>query len=87
MRLVSGATGGSTARRAWQVRMARVAKTDPVEDPADDNGIAVYVASMSASLAELARRNGHETLGYLLELACLEAEAIQAAAIDDNTVA
>lgn len=36
--------------------------------------VAVYVASMSADLANMARHTGLETLGYLLEMARLEAE-------------
>jgi hypothetical protein len=44
---------------------------------ADDAGAAVYLAAMSAGLAKIARSHGHETLGYLLEMANLEAEAIR----------
>jgi hypothetical protein len=33
-----------------------------------------YVAAMSGDLAVLARRHGFQTLGYLLEMAKLEAE-------------
>ena len=36
--------------------------------------VAVYVASMSADLASMARHSGLETLGYLLEMVRLEAE-------------
>ena len=36
-----------------------------------------YLASMSGSLSEFARRNGYETLGYLFELAKLEAENLR----------
>lgn len=36
-----------------------------------------YLASMSGSLSEFARCNGYETLGYLFELAKLEAENLQ----------
>jgi hypothetical protein len=36
--------------------------------------VAVYVASMSADLATMARRTGLDTLGYLLEIVRLEAE-------------
>ena len=36
--------------------------------------VAVYVATMSADLANMARRTGLETLGYLLEMVRLEAE-------------
>ena len=36
--------------------------------------VAVYVASMSADLANMARATGLDTLGYLLEMVRLEAE-------------
>jgi hypothetical protein len=36
--------------------------------------VAVYVASISADLANMARRAGLDTLGYLLEMVRLEAE-------------
>lgn len=35
---------------------------------------ASYVATLTADLAEIARRNGLETLGYILDMARLEAE-------------
>jgi hypothetical protein len=35
-----------------------------------------YVAAMSADLAVLARRSGLDTLGYLLDMARLEAENV-----------
>jgi hypothetical protein len=45
---------------------------------ATDNGartqVANYVATMSGDLAAMARRNGLDTLGYLLEMVRLEAE-------------
>ncbi|MGA7974426.1 MAG: hypothetical protein WCA36_16635 [Pseudolabrys sp.] len=47
-----------------------------VEQPDSDERaqVAVYVASMSADLATMARRTGLDTLGYLLEMVRLEAE-------------
>jgi hypothetical protein len=33
-----------------------------------------YIAAMTGALAAMARRNGLETVGYLLEMACLEAQ-------------
>jgi hypothetical protein len=38
-----------------------------------DAGAAAYIAVMAAELAQLARASGHDTLGYLLEMAELEA--------------
>ena len=36
--------------------------------------VAVYVASITADLANMARHSGLDTLGYLLEMVRLEAE-------------
>ena len=38
--------------------------------------VANYVATMSADLATMARQNGLDTLGYLLEMVRLEAENV-----------
>jgi hypothetical protein len=38
-------------------------------------GAADYIAAMSRDLAVLARRNGLDTLAYLLDIARLEAES------------
>jgi len=35
---------------------------------------AQYIASVAAELAQMARRNGFEALGYILEMAQLEAD-------------
>ena len=43
---------------------------------ADPEAAAAYVAALSSDLALIARRHGLDTLGYLLELARLEAENI-----------
>jgi hypothetical protein len=41
----------------------------------DERGAAAeYVASMVSDLAQIARRHGFDTLGYILEMAKLEAE-------------
>jgi hypothetical protein len=42
----------------------------------DKAAAAAYIAEMSSTLADLARGYDIETLGYLLELARLEAETI-----------
>lgn len=44
-------------------------------EPASRAAVASYVATLSADLAAMARRQGLETLGYLLEMARLEAES------------
>ena len=43
-------------------------------EPGDRMAVANYVATVAADLATMARRAGLETLGYLLEMARLEAE-------------
>jgi hypothetical protein len=48
----------------------------PAIEPGNRAVVADYVATMSADLASLARRTGFETLGYLLEMARLEAENV-----------
>jgi len=40
----------------------------------DQNGTASYIAAVTAELAEMARNNGFSQLGYILEMAKLEAE-------------
>jgi hypothetical protein len=45
--------------------------------PADPHALGVYMATMSASMARIARQNGFDALAYLLELAHLEAETIR----------
>jgi hypothetical protein len=50
---------------------------EPMES--SENGtsaVAIYVATMSADLATMARRTGLETLSYLLEMVRLEAENV-----------
>jgi hypothetical protein len=43
----------------------------------DPHALGVYMATMTASMARIARQNGFDALGYLLELAHLEAETIR----------
>jgi len=47
-----------------------------LEDLEGRSAVASYVASLSADLAALARRNGLDTVGYLLEMVRLEAESV-----------
>jgi hypothetical protein len=49
--------------------------TDPT-DLADRAAAAEFLSAISADLAILARRHGFDTLGYLLEMARLEAEQV-----------
>jgi hypothetical protein len=50
----------------------------------DPHALGVYMATMTASLARIARQNGFEALGYLLELAHLEAETIRRQQLTDT---
>ncbi len=45
------------------------------DEPNGQTAVANYVASLSNDLAGMARRNGLDTLGYLLEMVQLEAES------------
>jgi hypothetical protein len=50
---------------------------EPIESTeSGTSAVAIYVATMSADLAAMARRTGLETLGYLLEMVRLEAENV-----------
>jgi hypothetical protein len=42
----------------------------------NQTAVATYVAALSADLASIARQNGLQTLGYLLEMARLEAQSV-----------
>jgi hypothetical protein len=44
-------------------------------EPNEPAAVASYVAAMSAELSMLAHRHGFEALGFLLEMARLEAES------------
>ncbi len=46
-----------------------------LNEPGSRTAVASYVATLSADLAAMARKQGLETLGYLLEMARLEAES------------
>jgi hypothetical protein len=53
----------------------------------DGRAAAAYVAELTADLAEIARGHGLHTLGFLLDMAHLEAEQeMQAAAPGDGRV-
>jgi hypothetical protein len=44
--------------------------------PVDPAAAAAYIADLSTDLALIARRNGLDALGFILEMARLEAEAM-----------
>jgi len=71
-----GARGHAVTRdRPITVRNGTIMPNHRVRPQTGDKvEVAVYVASMSADLANMARHSGLETLGYLLEMVRLEAE-------------
>lgn len=70
---------GRTGRRGGQVGYGRQMSDDAsarraVAGPVDRVAAASYVAELSAELAVLARHHRLDVLGYILEMARLEAE-------------
>ena len=53
---------------------AHKAQGEARRDPVDRTAAAKYVAELSAELANLARQHGLDALGYILDMARLEAE-------------
>ena len=65
--------------------MQSAVKDNDMQDQSDKKGAnggetpdsaATYIATLADELAKLARRNGLDTLGYILEMARLEADQI-----------
>jgi hypothetical protein len=44
------------------------------DEPADRDAAATYIATLTGELAGLARKFGHDTLAYILDMAHMEAE-------------
>lgn len=61
--------------RALKKRMDATAARNG-DEPANRKEVAGYIAELTGDLAVLARRSGHETLAYLLDIARLEAENV-----------
>ena len=57
-----------------RIRPSKSVETEPKEG--EKAATAAYVASLAADLAALARKQKLDTLGYLLDLARLEAEGL-----------
>jgi hypothetical protein len=52
--------------------------TEKAPLPAEERtAAAAYIADLTGGLAQMARRHGLKTLGYLLDMAKLEAESIK----------
>lgn len=47
-----------------------------LNEPVDPLAAAAYIADLSSDLALIARRNGLDALGFILEMARLEAESM-----------
>jgi hypothetical protein len=54
---------------------------EPVESP---SAAAHYIASLSGELAQIARSHGLECLGYILDMARLEADQIAKGSAESN---
>jgi hypothetical protein len=46
------------------------------KEPTDRQAAATYIATLSGELARLARRFGYDALGYILDMARMEAESV-----------
>jgi hypothetical protein len=59
-------------------RNRRLAMIDKAPLPAEDRtAAAAYIADLTGGLAQIVRRHGFNTLGYLLDMAKLEAESVK----------
>jgi hypothetical protein len=53
---------------------------EPGHDTPTPTQAAAYIAELSANLSKMARNHGHNALGYILDMARLEAQSITGAA-------
>ncbi len=51
-------------------------ENSPANGVIDSAAVAAYIAEMSSDLAQIARRHGLDALGFILDMARLEAEAL-----------
>jgi len=68
-----GCSGGASTAWAWRRIMAQHSGFEAGQDRTE---AAAYVVELTQELAGVARRHGLDTLGYLLDMARLEAENI-----------
>ncbi len=66
------AKGGNVKPQTRALSLREELRTAIAGEPAD---AAAYIAELAADLAVIARRNGLDTVGYLLDMARLEAES------------
>lgn len=77
---------GEASRREYVVKMLN--KAAGGADPAQSSSAAAdYIASLSGELALLARQHGLECLGYILDMAQLEANQIAKSSVESNRLA
>jgi hypothetical protein len=60
-------------------KLDMLAEPEPAETP---SAAALYIATLSDELAQIARRHGLEALGYILDMARLEANEIAKGSAD-----
>jgi hypothetical protein len=56
----------------------------PADVPDDREAAAVYIADLASDLARIARRQGFDTLGYILDMARLEARNVAGLDVRDE---
>jgi hypothetical protein len=66
------------------MRESEVGEPEAVETP---SAVALYIATLSNELAQIARRHGLESLGYILDMARLEADEIAKGSADTRRCA
>jgi hypothetical protein len=75
MLLTAGGGGSDEVRRGMNDDAGALKARDEAKVEAVDRAAAAnYVAELSAELASLARQHGFDALGYILDMARLEAE-------------
>ena len=64
-------------RHVWRCK-AKMSDGDDTQGPNDEtpDAAALYIGSLALELAKIARRNGLDALGFILEMARLEADQI-----------
>jgi hypothetical protein len=69
------AGAGTTEVRSMNAPPVANDRQDPAR-PADRSAVADYLATMAANLAKLAQANQLSALGYILEMAAMEAASV-----------
>lgn len=64
-----------------------MSQDEPGHDTPNPAQAAAYIAELSADLSKMARNHGHDALGYILDMARLEAQNITGAASEKASLA